>query len=175
MRYLITGMGGSGKTTTIQTLAAQGFSAVDIEDLPANQYCKWIDARTGEVAFYHTGVGSRWLKEHCWIWELGRLQQYIEKHEDDPFFFAGYGTNQEQLYDTFDKIFLLEIEPFVLYERLLTRQQRNAFAATPEEAEYILSWYQDWQKSTKAKGAIPISADQPAEVVCRQILEHIAV
>lgn len=172
MRYLITGMGGSGKTTTIQTLDAQGFAAVDIEDLPANEYCKWVDARTGELASYHTGVGSQWLKDHCWIWEIERLQDYLENITDSPFFFAGYGMNQEQLYDQFDKIFLLEIEPDVLYKRLLTRQQRNAFAATPEEAQYILSWYQDWQEATKAKGAIPIPADQSGEAVSKQILEY---
>lgn len=173
MHYLITGMGGSGKTTTIQTLRAQGFAAVDIEELPPNKYCKWVDARTGELATYHTGVGSQWLKEHCWVWEIAKIQDYLEDVQDSPFFFAGYGTNQEQLYDQFDKIFLLEIEPDILYERLMTRQQQNAFAATPEEAQHILSWYQEWQETTKTRGAIPISADQTSEAVCKQILEYL--
>ena len=85
---------------------------------------------------------------------------------------VGIAQNQNEYFDLFDKIFLLQCKEKTFLERLKVRTS-NDFGKHPLEKEYILDFYKKFEKEMIDKGAIIINAEEPLDVVVENIISKI--
>src|SRR4051812_4525935 len=103
MKIFITGVSGTGKSTTIEALQAKGIHAIDIDAVPG--LCRWIHTGTKEVAHWHSGIGSEFFETHQYICDREKLIASMNE-SSDPVVVAGISDTQaESLFNLFDKIF----------------------------------------------------------------------
>jgi hypothetical protein len=107
--YLITGRGGSGKSTVaaeLKRLKRRGYLALDADEVPG--LARSEDLRTGlpvEVDFSgfvdYTKVG--------WNWQSKVLDKLLKEHKN--LFLCGSASNQFAFQPRFDKVFVLVLPP----------------------------------------------------------------
>lgn len=166
--YYITGVAGTGKSTIAEELKQRGLTVYDIDNVP--ELCEWRHRETDEVAEYNTGVGSEWIDAHNYICDEDKLRQLVASNQSTDVVVVGIASNQDHFVSNFDKLFLLTCTEKTLLERLNTRDDGNGFAKDPSEQEHILGWYKGFQDRMISKGAIPISTEEPVEIVANKIL-----
>lgn len=164
--YYITGISGTGKSTIASELKKYDYAVFDIDAISG--LCHWKHKKTGEEAFYSTGVGKEWLEAHDWICDFERLGQLIKGQPQDAVV-VGIASNQEEYLKLFDKIFLLYCSEETFIKRLNTRSDGNNFAKDNSEQQQVLSWYKDFQNRVVRLGAIPINTERLLEVVVKEI------
>ena len=113
-RILVTGLSGTGKSSTLAELARRGFRTVDTDD-PG-----W----TVEDA-----EGGRW-------WDEERIAQLLAG-EGATLYVSGTVSNQGRFYDRFDAVVLLSAPADVILERVAGRET-NDFGKTEAERARIL-------------------------------------
>ncbi len=55
----------------------------------------------------------------------------------------------------------------------MNRKGDDEFGKTPEERQYVLNFYKDFEQKLIAKGAIVINAEEPLEVIVDNIISKI--
>jgi len=113
-RVLLTGMSGTGKSSVIQALAAQGYKAVDADD----GWCEPLP-----------GGRQRWRED-----AIGRL---LDTEDAGVLFIAGCEENQVRFHPRFDLIVLLSAPAEILAGRLASRTG-NPFGKSAGELERVL-------------------------------------
>src|SRR5690349_5758550 len=124
MRILITGIGGSGKTTTIQELESRGDIAIDLDK---TGLCYWENKETGEKETYTAGAGSAWIEAHSWKLDIPALAEFLKTFPADKDVYIGGKIASSQFGEVgklFDKIFLLRPSDEVLAHRQSTRTNK---------------------------------------------------
>jgi broad-specificity NMP kinase len=114
-RILLTGMSGTGKTTTIRALAARGFKAIDTDD-------GWCEP----------------LPDGRQQWRADAIAALLATEDAPVLFVAGCEDNQVQFHPQFDHIVLLSAPPGVLAGRLAARTG-NPYGKTPGELDRVLA------------------------------------
>jgi broad-specificity NMP kinase len=95
-RVLITGMSGTGKSTTISKLACLGYKAVDL-DTPA-----W----------------SVYDESSDWVWREEKVERLLNEKDASHLYVSGCATNQVKFHSKFDTIILLSAPKELIIERL---------------------------------------------------------
>jgi broad-specificity NMP kinase len=162
MRFLITGVSGTGKTKTLAELQKHGYATIDLD---ATGICKWKDLVTGEVVEYGlAGRNYEWLSKHGWYCDIAILQTLLSAvNENKDVFVAGIAENIDELADVFNNVFILTASDSVVRDRLSNRSN-NDFAKKEEEQSFVLEHSGKLLK--KIKNFIEVDADQsPSKVV----------
>ena len=116
---LVTGMSGSGKSTSLAELAHRGHDALDTDE-PG-----WITRRAGSPG----AVPGEPL------WDLDAMETRLGAHRNGFLFVAGCVANQGALYDRFDAVVLLTAPIDVLLTRVSRRI--DAYGATVDDRRRI--------------------------------------
>jgi adenylate kinase family enzyme len=166
-RYLITGMTGTGKTTIAKELQNRGYPAHDTDRVKG--LSAWIERTTGLPRPKDFSSAADWVDRYDWLWNGQLLQEFLNA-QTQTVFFCGSSSNQENFYNLFTKVFLLEVDEKTLKHRILESKRDHEFGKRPGEIEIILGWLDDFQERTKALGATAIDAIQPLDQVINDIL-----
>lgn len=170
MKILITGVGGSGKTTIIKELSKRGHTAIDLDD---TDICFWLNKKTGEKSEYVEGTGPEWLDNNSWRLDVNNLKKLIEGFSPSENIFMGGKIAKSQLEEVsslFDKIFLLNPSDSALAHRQSTREKENNFARSKEEQKHVAEKRKQFQDECIKNGAILIDGDKSVEEVLGKIL-----
>lgn len=114
-RMLLTGMSGTGKTTVINELRRQGFTAIDMDE-PG-----WS---------VRDASGNQ-------LWCEQRLRDALAAVHAGPVFVSGCAENQVKFYPQFSHIVLMSAPADVIRKRLATRTN-NSYGKQPEELAEVL-------------------------------------
>jgi len=120
MKVLIFGPSGSGKTFVSHALKNAGINAFDdgdIKDLSA-----WYDRHGNQVAEPRT-ADEAFENHYSFLWSKRILAKFLSRYTD-AYVFGGSG-NIFDMFDLFDKICFLKVEPQIQKERILNSSQRN--------------------------------------------------
>ena len=117
---LVTGMSGTGKSTTLAELARRGHRVVETDRPP------WSEEVTDQ-----DGAPAQ-------VWREEALRALLDGHRDGWLFLAGCVSNQGRFYDRFAAVVLLSAPRDVLLDRLATRST-NPFGSTEAERDRVLA------------------------------------
>jgi len=161
MKILITGIAGTGKTTTLAEIQKQGVVAIDLD---ATGICRWKNKETEEVTEYGPdGRDTEWLNLHGWYCDIPTLQKLLSCiREDKNVFVSAIAENIEDVAKEFDKVFVLNASDEVVRYRLNTRTN-NHFAKKEDEQDFILA--QKKYLVSKLKDFVEVDTDKtPADI-----------
>ena len=165
--YLIEGVCGTGKTTVAEELQRRGYHVLHGD----RELAYWGDRKTGEPVDEpaHESEADRvaWQQEH-WLWNIDKVKSVIADHSNAISFFCGGSRNFFCLIDLLDRIFVLDVEPDILKQRLASRPE-NEFGGRPVERDLI---YDCTQRKNIPKGDVVIDATAPLEHVVDAILKN---
>ncbi|MBB5851684.1 AAA family ATPase [Amycolatopsis umgeniensis] len=144
---LVTGMSGTGKSTTLEALARKGFRTVDTD--------------TGGWIAEDGNAERQWRED--------RIDALIAEHERtrEPLFIAGTVWNQQDFYPRFDHIVLLSAPQDVILERIETRDT-NPFGKSREERDRVIADIEEIEPLLRESATVEIDTRQPlADVVAK--------
>ena len=168
MRYLITGVAGTGKSTAAKELQKRGYAAYDTEE----GFSYYIDKKTGERCAYPKQPSQEWYDSHERVFDEKILMNLLKKHADETLFICSITANQAKFYPDFDKIFLLSASDELITHRLGTRTN-NYFGRNPLDLQRVIGRHQQFDDELLALGAIPIDASQDIGSMCDDIISRI--
>ncbi|WP_410661130.1 AAA family ATPase [Amycolatopsis sp. lyj-112] len=149
---LVTGMSGTGKSTTLEALALKGFHTVDTD------IGDWI----ADLPLPGGGTEPQWRPD--------RIDALITEHERSPetLFIAGTVWNQQDFYSRFDHIVLLSAPIDVVLERIAARDT-NPFGKAPEERERIIADTAEIEPLLRESATVEIDTRGPLADVVAQL------
>lgn len=168
VKVLVTGVAGSGKSTVCRALLEMGVPAVDIEEIP-DMFTMKVKGSSEEFVDYEAG-SVEMIQRAEWVCNVELLQELLRNQVEEVGIYFGVASNFEEIVHLFDKVYLLFVEPDLLYKRLLSRDGDNDIGGTEESRQYVLRQKQWWEDSMRLLGAKEILADSNPEHVARQIL-----
>ena len=164
-KILITGRQGTGKTTVIKELQNRQFSAYNTDDMI--DVTKLQDKVTGEVIAWPDGAVD-WSR-YSWNWQKDALEELLQS--DETVFVGGIVSNQTELYNLFDKIFVLTITEENVRQRLATHEHETHHM--PGELERIAGLHVQKQKELLAKGGEAVDGNHPIDQIVDDILSRL--
>lgn len=169
MKILLTGIAGSGKTTTLAELQKRGYVVIDLD---ATGICTWKNIATGEIAEYGpNGRDQKWLNEYGWYCNIDILKKLLSCiREDKDVFVAGFVDNIEDVIKEFHKVFFLIAPDSVVKERLSNRTN-NHFGKKEDEQEAVLSWKPEF--ISRIKNFIEVDTSRTPHEVAEFILSKL--
>jgi broad-specificity NMP kinase len=166
-KYLITGRGGTGKSTICLELQRRGVHAFDADKVPG--LCRWENRQSGEPININP-AGYIDFKKVAWAWQDKVLRQLLANASN--LIICGSSSNQENYYPSFDKIFVLVIDPDTHDLRLRTRD--FDYGKHPKLRRELVESHQNFAEKMLDQGAIPINVNQSLEKAVNDILRHIS-
>jgi broad-specificity NMP kinase len=166
MRFFITGVAGTGKSTVARVLTAHGYKGVDID--AETTIAGSVNIHTGERETVPNPRPIGWAPNHKWMWDDEKLREYLSSQNDDVFL-CGFAWNQADFYDIFDKVFVLTLDDKTLTDRIITRTN-NSFGKHPHELATTLGLNRTLTQSAIAAGAVSIEASRDLETVMNEIV-----
>lgn len=165
-KYLVTGMGGSGKTTICQILNKRGFYSLDSDAVEG--LARWEDKLTGQhIEVDHTKFVD--YKKVSWNWSSAVLNKLLSTH--DQLILCGSSSNEFEFFNLFDKVFVLEIDQTTHKSRLERRS--SSYGKDTRTLTWIIEEQPRFTKHAVKLGAIPIDASTSPTFVVKQILKNI--
>lgn len=161
MKVLVFGPSGSGKTYLSSTLQKLGINAVDsdlIEGLSS-----WYDGADNKIV-YSEDADKEFLNNHSFLWDRKFLEDYLSKNPDVYLF--GASGNIFDMFDLFDKVYFLKVDPDLQKERLLHDSRENPMGNTEYQRENAVRWGQELGQKAKAAGIEFVDATfKPEEIL----------
>jgi adenylate kinase family enzyme len=168
MRYLITGVAGTGKSTLAKELRKRGYAAYDTEE----GFSYYADKQTGQRVERPHEPTQEWYDGHERVFDESILMNLMKKHAAEPLFICSITANQAKFYPQFDKLFLLTAPDDTITHRLGTRTN-NYFGRHPLDLQRVIGRHQQFDDELKSLGAIVIDSTRPIESVADDILAYI--
>lgn len=164
-KYLITGRGGSGKSTICRELQRRGYPAFDADEVPG--LCRWENRQTGEPIEVDP-AGYIDYKKISWAWQDVVFKRLFAEHDD--LILCGSSSNQEDYHSLFDAVLVLTLDKKTHDHRLRTRD--FDYGKHPDLRREIVEHHQLFAKRMIAAGAVAVDATQPLDKVVDEILSH---
>lgn len=161
--YLITGYPGIGKSSVANELERRGYAAYDTDDLPGVTYHAHKDGSRVDLSRGHIEDKSNL----DWVWDKAKLSELLTSA--DVVFICAITSKQHELYDRFDKIFVLAVDEGTLKHRLLMRTT-NDFGKHPNEMKMLIDGYEGFMEQMTKAGAVSIDSSQPLKKVVDDII-----
>lgn len=165
MKILITGVSGTGKSTTCRALNKSGIFSIDFSDIPG--LCFWCDKKTLAKVEYPANLSAEWFDKHTRWCDIAKLKAYIDQHEDIVITGVASG-NEEEYYKLFDKVILLECDPKTFTHRMQTRGV--PWGETVAAQNQVIDWSKSFNSKLKSRGAISINTEGEFGLVFAKIL-----
>lgn len=170
MKIFITGISGTGKSTTIERLQEKGIHSIDIDAVEG--LCRWIHINTKEVGHRHPDMGSEFFENYQYICDREKLIELMNQGTG-PVVVAGVSDTQaENLFDLFDKILLFHCGEKIFLQRISDRTNHD-FGKNEAERKMIIEWYKEFEQEMLNKGAIPVDTNQPVEAIVSRVLREL--
>lgn len=160
-RILLTGMSGTGNSTTIEALAARGYKAVDAD---CDEYSEWVAVSGDDDA------GSTVEAGRDWVWREDRIQSLLATEDADVLFLSGCAANMRRFLPQFDHIVLLSAPAEVIVERLRTRTN-NHYGKRPEEVARVLGLVETVEPLLRRVAGHEIDTSAPLKDVVAAIIQ----
>jgi dephospho-CoA kinase len=138
-RILVTGMSGTGKSTTLAQLEKRGFRVVDPDDRP---WSEWSE---------HVGG---------YVWREDLVGELLAGDDGPTLYVSGTVSNQGRFYARFDAVVLLSAPADVLLQRIETRTT-NDYGKKAGDREVILQHLAEIEPLLRATCTHEIDATQP--------------
>jgi len=164
--FYITGISGVGKSSVLEKLSDKDVFTIDADFVDG--LTRWINKDTGEMSEWNPGMTNDWYRKHKYICDKEKLINLINSNSKDFVAVAGLFNNRNELWDLFDKVFLLQCKEETFLKRIKERTSHD-FGKNILEQENILSWYQNFEREVLEEGAISINADRPLMEVVDEI------
>jgi dephospho-CoA kinase len=145
-------MSGTGKSTLVHQLRAQGYTAIDMDEPGWSEY----------------GEGGDW------VWQEERVAALLAEDESEFLFISGCAENQVKFYPQFDEIILLSAPADVLVERLRMRTN-NPYGKWPEEVAEVLYYLETVEPMLRRGATQEIRTNIPLEQVVETVLSTIII
>jgi hypothetical protein len=169
MKILVTGYPGTGKSSIVRELKKRGRYAYDTEAIRSLMHAE--DNKTGVRIPLPQPVPRGWFETiGGYDWNIPRLSEILNSHDD--VFICALADNQESLYDTFDKIFLLLLDEVDMEHRLQTRTTTD-YGKNSDELADIMQDHRHFEESLLNAGAIAIDVKKAIPEVVDEILSHV--
>lgn len=173
-RNLIIGMAGSGKTTIVEHMQAQGHFALDgdlVEGLGV-----WRDAN-GEPATYQSS--REWREKHVFSWSRERLQELLLTNwpngEQRPLYLFGAAPYIERHSYWFHNVLALHADASTIFNRLRHPARRTPYPFEIGESD-LPSLEQAIDRfhslTTQCLGYTAVDATQPVADVAKEIVSQ---
>jgi RNase adaptor protein for sRNA GlmZ degradation len=150
---LVTGMSGTGKSTTLAELERRGYQVVDTDR------GEWVE----HVPRPGAGPEPQWRED--------RIDALIAEHEfsGEPLFVAGTVPNQDRFYPRFDEVVLLSAPLDVVLERVADRT-RNPFGRSAGERDRVAADTVEIEPPLRSSASVEIDTRTPLD----QVVDHLA-
>ncbi len=148
-RVLVTGMSGTGKSTLLRGLAADGVPVVDADD---DAWSSWQNGLDGEPD---------------WMWDEDAMAALLAAH--GTVVVAGCSANQGRFYDRFDHVVLLTAPIEVLLARVEARTD-NPFGSTEEQRDKIRRDTEQVVPLLRRGTTLELDATRPAADLLAELL-----
>lgn len=165
MKYFITGVPGTGKTTIGKLLQEKGHFFVDVDYEPG--LSSWYD-QDGNKVSNKPDADADWYSKHDWYWDKKSLENLLSKHTDKHIFVCGMTSNQTDSLELFDKTFYLKVSN----DELLRRREGRSKTDTPNDC-HDFHWHERFERSNLDKGAILVDAEQTTEEIITDVLNQV--
>jgi len=136
MKILIFGPSGSGKTYLARSLAKAGINAFDDSDIPG--LSNWYD-RNGQKVTEPETAQQALDNQYSFLWSQKAMAKFLAQHRD-VYVFGGSG-NVHHVFDLFDRVYCLRIDPVVQRQRL--QQSNRQRPEMDKNCDGIVVWG-DW-------------------------------
>ncbi|TWD82006.1 shikimate kinase [Kribbella amoyensis] len=153
-RVLVTGMSGVGKSTVIERLAADGHTAVDLDDA---EWSEWVDVEDDDGP-------SPEKAGQDWVWRADRVRELLARPIERPLFVSGCAANMGQFVPSFDAVVLLSAPKDVMVERLTTRTT-NVYGKDPAEVARSLEFKDTVEPLLREVATVEIDTRAPVDEV----------
>lgn len=170
-RVFISGTSGTGKSTIVNSLNNRGIAALDTDSLGA-----WRDKATGDKAQWYPNAALKWQEKvawhnkHHWIIDPTRFRTLLA--EKPIRVVAGLAANQHDFEDLFTTNILLQCDEDVFVQRIRQRQD-TSYGKDAAELQAILGAYKHLEADMLRRGAVPINANKPLELVVDEVLSYL--
>jgi adenylate kinase family enzyme len=166
--YLIEGVSGTGKTTVAEELQRRGYHVIHGD----RELAYYGDPETGEPLDWPP-QGSMtdtvaWGNKH-WIWPVDKVRSLVADQRNAISFFCGGSRNFHHFIDVFDEVFVLDVDPDTLNQRLAGRPE-DEFGGRPVERELVMQLHET--KEDIPQGGVIIDATAPVPRVVDEILRR---
>jgi dephospho-CoA kinase len=161
-RILLTGLSGTGKSTLIAALAAQGYTAVDAD---GDAFSRWAQPTSDSDAFGPPVEAGR-----DWVWREDRIEELLSSEDSDMLFLAGCAENMGRFLPQFDHVVLLHASADVLVERLRTRTT-NPYGKHPGEVARVLGQLDTVEPLLRRVAGYEIDTSAPLDDVVVTVLQ----
>jgi hypothetical protein len=164
--FLVTGNPGSGKSALAGELVRRGLAAIDPDDDP--ELAHWEDA-AGRRVSGPPWPDRDWLGSHRWVWSRSRLQDILTRGAP-PVFVCGIARNQDELWDLFDRVFLLRIDERTQEDRLAAYDVRHPPGRSEAGRQEIRQGRAVFEAQMLKAGAIPLDGTAPTAMIASELL-----
>ena len=165
VKYFITGMPGSGKSSVVHELKRRGYTAYDTDDVDG--VTRLEDKVSGKPIPWPDGPAD--FEHHAWRWQGEKLKQLLAS--DELVYIGASVANQGDYYNLFDGLIALIIDGDTMEQRLALRTN-NSFGNHPQERADMHKIHERSNQQLTDAGAFLIDAAQPLEKVVEDILNH---
>lgn len=175
-RVLITGPGGSGKTTLARYFQSRGKNAIDAD---LAEIGGWFDVHGTEleVPESQNALGiNEWAEKNSlfWHWKRGALADLLSRFEE--VYVMGSAKNAFELSSMFDRVFYLLADEDVILERLMKRAESGESyhdnGRTVEQREEIIRKLKPKRDEAIQKGFRLVDATRPPESIYEAIIDE---
>jgi hypothetical protein len=164
--FLVTGNPGSGKSELARELIRRGVMAIDPDDDP--ELAHWEDAAGHEV----TGPArpdGQWLRSHRWVWNRYRIEAVLSVH-NRAVFVCGIARNQDDLWDLFDRVFLLRIDGSTQEARLAAHDAQHPPGRSEAGRREIRKGRAVFEAQMLRAGAIALDGTAQTAIVADELI-----